>query len=163
GSFACHGTCMGGHEPDWNADFAGPLRAAASQAFSGVECLFLQGCAGDIAPWDFWMGNPRPRAHSYENRDELGSNVGAGIARVASGLRSVSGGSVGAISRMLALQRRQPGWEQAELDLVEKSLLAQAEPEFPELWAPHVHTVNSAQLFPLGYQRGAVGMYQNMR
>jgi hypothetical protein len=157
-SFACHGTCIGGHVPDWNADFAAPLRAAV-----GGECLFLQGCAGDIAPWDFWMGNPNPRAHSYANRDELGERVGAEAARVAGRVELSSDARVRASSRVLPMRRRQLAWEQAELDLVERSLRAQPEPEDPELWADHIHTANSAQLFPLQYQRGAVGMYQNMR
>jgi neutral ceramidase len=163
-SFACHGTCMGGHVPDWNADFAAPLRLAVERELSrSVECLFLQGCAGDIAPWDFWMGNPQPRAHSYANRDELGARVGREIARVADGLQTTPDVRVAATSRMLPMRRRQLTWEQSELDLIERSLRNQADPDYPEVWAEHVHTANSAQLFPLTYQRGAVGMYQNMR
>jgi hypothetical protein len=162
-SFACHGTCMAGQVPDWNADFAAPLRLAVQRELAGAECLFLQGCAGDIAPWDFWMGNPSPRPHTYANRDELGERVGAEIARVAGALRSVSRAPVAAHSRMLPLRRRQLAWEQAELDLIERSLRSQPEPELPELWPDHVHTANSAQTYPLGYQRGALGMYQNMR
>jgi neutral ceramidase len=162
-SFACHGTCIGGHVPDWNADFAAPVRLTVERALPGVECLFVQGCAGDIAPWDFWMGNPSPRAHSYANRDELGECVGAEVVRVASGVDTAGGQRVAAHSRMVPLRRRQLSWEQAELDLIERSLRNQREPEYPELWAEHVHTANSAQLFPLQYQRGGVGMYQNMR
>jgi hypothetical protein len=163
-SFACHGTCMGGHVPDWNADFAAPLRLAVEREMSGsVECLFLQGCAGDIAPWDFWMGNPQPRAHSYANRDELGERVGREIARVAGGLLTTADVRVAALSRILPMRRRQLTWEQSELDLIQRSLRNQPDPDYPELWAEHVHTANSAQLFPLTYQRGAVGMYQNMR
>lgn len=161
-SFACHGTCIGGHVADWNADFAAPLRERVQQQL-GCECLFLQGCAGDIAPWDFWMGNPMPRAHSYANRDELGERVGNEAARVAQAIDLHADARVAASSRMLALRRRQLTWEQAELDLIERSLHVQAEPEYPELWAEHTHTVNSAQQFPLPYQRGALGMYQNMR
>jgi hypothetical protein len=64
---------------------------------------------------------------------------------------------------MVPLRRRQLSWEQAELDLIERSVRNQHEPEYPELWAENVHTANSAQLFPVQYQRGAMGMYQNMR
>ncbi len=163
GSFACHGTCMAGQVAEWNADFAAPLRLTVERELSGsVECLFLQGCAGDIAPWDFWMGNPHPRPHSYPNRDELGERVGQEIARVAAQLRTQDA-RVAASSRMLPMRRRQLNWQQWELDLIERSLREQPDPDYPELWAEHVHTANSAQLFPLGYQRGAVGMYQNMR
>jgi neutral ceramidase len=163
GSFACHGTCMGGHVPDWNADFAAPLRLTVQRELPGAECLFLQGCAGDIAPWDFWMGNPSPRPHTYPNRDELGERVGLEIARVAAQLQTAADARVAATSQMLPLRRRQLQWEQVELDLIERSLRAQPQPDLPELWAEHVHTANSAQLFPLPYQRGALGMYQNMR
>ena len=130
---------------------------------SSVECLFLQGCAGDIAPWDYWMGNPHPRAHSYPNRDELGERVGTEIARVAHRLQTTANARVAALSRMLPIRRRQLTWEQSELDLIERSLRNQPDPDYTELWLEHVHTANSAQLFPLSYQRGAVGMYQNMR
>jgi len=161
-SFACHGTCMAGHVPDWNADFAAPLRSTVQRDLGG-ECLFLQGCAGDVAPWDFWMGNPRPRAHSYANRDELGARVGAEVAGVAAALRTSAEARLAATSRMVPLRRRQLVWDDDELDLVERSLSHQAEPGYPELWPEHVHTSNSAQLYPLPYQRGAVGMYRSMR
>jgi neutral ceramidase len=162
-SFACHGTAMAGHVPDWNADFAAPLRVAVEHELPDVECLFLQGCAGDVAPWDFWMGNPRPRAHSYANRDELGRRIGAEAARVAAGLATTPAARVRATSRLLAMRRRRLAFDDTELDLIHRSLSTQPTPDYPELWDEQTHTVNSAQLFPQGYQRGAVGMYRNMR
>jgi hypothetical protein len=160
-SFACHGTCMAGHVPDWNADFAAPLRAAVSAQLGG-ECIFLQGCAGDVAPWDFWMGNPAPKQHSYANRDELGRLVGLETARVASQVSVSSDADVSVTSTVVPLRRRQLQFEDDELNAVSRSLESQPLPAFPNLWPDHVHTVNSAQLFPLPYQRGAVGMYRNM-
>jgi hypothetical protein len=161
-SFACHGTCMAGHVPDWNADFAAPLRATVSGQLGG-ECLFLQGCAGDVAPWDFWMGNPMPKQHSYANRDGLGELVGLEAARVAARLSLAADADLSVKSDIVPLRRRQLPFDDLELAAVSRSLAAQPMPTFPELWADHVHTVNSAQLFPLPYQRGAVGMYRNMR
>jgi neutral ceramidase len=162
-SFACHGTCMAGHVPDWNADFAAPLRQTVQHALEGAECLFLQGCAGDVAPWDFWMGNPRPRPHTYANRDELGTRVGDEVARVTSQVATVADARITTMSRTVFMRRRQLSFTDAELLGAERALAAQPDPKYPELWAKHVHTVNSAQLFPLDYQRGAVGMYRNMR
>jgi neutral ceramidase len=162
GSFACHGTCMGGQVPDWNADFAAPLRLGVEDELQGAECLFLQGCAGDIAPWDFWMGNPHPRLHTYANRDELGLRLGREIARVAKAL-DPGDATLKATSRFLDMKRRQLSWSDVELDLIDRSLKNRPDPDYPALWAPDVHTVNSAQMFPLSYQRGAVGMYRTMR
>jgi hypothetical protein len=163
-SFACHGTCMAGHVPDWNADFAAPLRNhVTGELGAGAACLFLQGCAGDVAPWDFWMGNPAARPHTYANRDELGGRIGAEVVRVAGGLRTVDEARVAATSSMVSLRRRQLPFTDAELEATETALRNHADEAYPELWAAHVHTVNSAQLFPLPYQRGAVGMYRNMR
>jgi hypothetical protein len=51
----------------------------------------------------------------------------------------------------------------AQLETMQLTLDERVDPDYPELWAEHVHTVNSAQLFPLPYQRGALGMYRNMR
>jgi neutral ceramidase len=163
GSFACHGTCMAGHVPDWNADFAAPLRQTVQHALEGTECLFLQSCAGDVAPWDFWMGNPRPRPHTYANRDELGARLGDEVARIASQIETLADAGISAISRTVLMRRRRLSYTDAELEAVERSLASRPDPEYPELWPERVHTVNSAQLFPLSYQRSAVGMYRDMR
>jgi neutral ceramidase len=162
-SFACHGTSLGGHTLLWNADFPDPLRATVLREHPGAECLFVQGCAGDIAPWDFWMGNYNARPMSYENRDALGEALGAEALRVLAEVHTTADARVFATARTLPLQRRKLTWDDHEIDLIERSLKNTPDPPYPEAWEAHVHTTNSAQLFPLGYQRGAVAMYRDMR
>jgi hypothetical protein len=162
-SFACHGTSLGGHTLLWNADFPGPLRDTVVRAWPRTECLFVQGCAGDIAPWDFWMGNYNARPMSYENRDALGEALGAETVRVLAEIHTTADARVAAISRMLPLKRRQLNWDDHEIDLIERSLKNTPDPPYPQVWESQVHTTNSAQLFPLLYQRGAVAMYRDMR
>jgi len=162
-SFACHGTSLGGHTLLWNADFPGPLRAAVQRAHPQAECLFMQGCAGDIAPWDFWMGNNSARPMSYENRDALGEALGAEAVRVLAEVHTTGDARIAATSRMLPLQRRQLTWDAHQIDLIGRSLNNTPDPLSPDVRDRPVHTANSAQLFPLMYQRGAVAMYRDMR
>jgi len=154
---------MAGQTLLWNADFAAPLRDTVQPGRPGGECLFLQGCAGDIAPWDFWFGNDDARRHTYENRDALGARLGAEVLRVLPTIETVSDIRLAASSRMVPLRRRQLSWDDHELELIGRSLESALPPDFPEFWPDDLHTTNSAQRFPIHYQRGAVRMYHDMR
>lgn len=161
--FSCHGTCMAGQTLLLNADFAAPLRDTVEAGWPGGECLYLQGCAGDIAPWDYWFGNDEARRHTYENRDELGARLGAEALRVLNGIATSGDVRLAYTSSLLPLQRRQLPWDEHEIELIARSLENTPPPAFPEVWPDDLHTTNSAQRFSLHYQRGALRMYQDMR
>src|SRR5260370_34988024 len=100
---------------------------------------------------------------SYETRDAVGEALGAESVRVLAEIDPTADARVAAISRMLPLKRRQLNWDDHEIDLIERSLKNSPDPPYPQVWESQVHTTNSAQLFPLLYQRGAAAMYRDMR
>jgi neutral ceramidase len=58
-AYACHPVVVGPEVPELSSDFVGPLRARV-RAWTGGDCQFLQGCAGNIIPLEAFFDHSGP-------------------------------------------------------------------------------------------------------
>ena len=161
-SFAAHPISVGGSTVFWDAEYIGPLREVVERALPGAECVFLQGCAGDVAPFDMWFGNYECRPNNYETRDDLGRRIGETAVGLLAGVETTGDAKVAYGSEMLDLRRRRHAYEIEEIETILGELEQQPDPDVPEVWGPGMHTMVSAQLLPKTYQQGALRMYRDM-
>ena len=161
-AFACHPITMAGHTLLWHAEFPGPFRAAVEAACPGAMAVFLQGCAGDVGPWNYWFGNPDALPQTYAHRDRLGTELADRVLGVLPQIATSGACLVAGRARRISLRRRRLPWPDEEVLALEARLRSMPEPAYPETWPDDLHTMNSAQRLPLMYQKGAVAMYADM-
>jgi neutral ceramidase len=160
-SFACHGTCVGGHTLDWGADFPATLRAEV-EATVGAECLFLQGAAGDVAPFDFWFGNEDPQPMGFETATRLGKALAKSTLACLDDVETHDDVTLVARSASVALERRRIDVEPQILDELEANIRAHHEPPTRDAWPLTLHTTTSAQLEPAEYQLGVIAFVRDL-
>lgn len=161
-SYACHPITIAGHTRLWDSDYPGPLRTRLRSELGIATCVFLQGAAGDVAPFDFWFGNSAPRPHSFECRDDLARVLAETALEVAAGVDALSELPVAARSSTLELPRRRFPWTEAEVAALAAVHTQPPDDGYPELWEPSVHTATSAQQFPEYYRHGALELYRSL-
>jgi len=161
-SMAVHPISVGGVSTSWDAEYVAPLRQTLESEVPGLECIFLQGCAGDVAPFDWWFGNAEASPHGYAARDLLGRGIGEAALALYAAIETSPEARVAADSSWLELRRRRPGYDAAELRALIAERESRDDPDWPETWAPEVHTMTSAQMFPRSYQLAALKMYLDM-
>jgi neutral ceramidase len=160
--FTAHPISIAGQTLLWNADYPGPLREEVERALPGAACVFLQGCAGDVAPWNYWFGNEDARPHTYANRDELGQTLAARVLEILPDAVSDEA-PVRAASRVLQLRRRQLPWTLEEIEAFAASLHDENPVPFPSVWPDDLHSMTSAQRYPVGYQLGRLSLYAGIK
>jgi hypothetical protein len=162
-SFAAHPITVGGITREWDAEYPGPMRAAFEDAVPGVEPMFIQGCAGDVAPFtDWWFGNRDASRHSYEGRDALAGRIAESALAAYEIARATADARVAGTSEWLELRRRRHAYSAEEIRSVMDDWQSRATPAWPETWPPAIHTMTSAQDFPDSYMWGALTMYLDM-
>ena len=160
-SFACHGTCVGGHVLEWGADFPGTLRAEVEGAFGG-ECVFLQGAAGDIAPFDFWFGNRNPQPMGFETAARLGRELAKSTLACLDSVVTHDDVALESRSVSVALERRRTAIEPGMLDALEADIRAHHDPPTRAEWPLTLHTTTSAQSEPADYQLGVIAFVRDL-
>jgi hypothetical protein len=162
-NFTAHPITVGGVTTEWDAEYPAPLRAGVEHALPGAECLFVQGCAGDVAPFDdWWFGNREASRHSYERRDWLGEKLAEAALEAHARADTTADASVAADARSLELRRRRHGYTAEQISAATAEWEAGPQPDWPETWSEDVHTMTSAQQFPASYMWGALTMYADM-
>jgi hypothetical protein len=161
-SMAVHPITVGGVSTLWDTDFVGALRATVETALPGAECVFLQGCAGDVAPFDWWFGNEAASPHGHEAADRLGRGIGEAAAALLPGIDTTADVRVDAASTTLDLRRRRHAYDADEIRARIADVEGDPAPQWPEVWGPEVHTMTSAQMFPRSYLLTGLRMYLDM-
>jgi neutral ceramidase len=161
-STAAHPITVGGTTVYWDAEYIASVRSTFDAVHPGVECVFLQGCAGDLAPFDWWFGDYEASPHGYEARDRLGRSIGEAALELYSAIPTAHEARVAADSVALDLRRRRHEYGADEIRELLAELGDAPEADLPEVWGPKVHTMTSAQMFPRTYKQGALRMYLDM-
>ncbi len=161
-SFACHPITIGGQTRLWDTDYPGPLRSMLRGELGVTDCVFLQGAAGDTAPFDFWFGNESPRLHSFECRDDLARAIAGSAVETAQGIVVQADLPLRFASNVIELPRRVFPWTEAEVAARAAVQPFKPEQDYPEVWDATVHTATSAQRFPDYYQHYALELYQRL-
>lgn len=108
-NFASHMT-LGRQNVLFSADFPGFLGRFFQRVYGeGVQAIFLNGCCGDVNPWDYYHGNPRPRRpQTYPEAERFANIISGEAVKVCEWIETTSEVRIKALSETVELPLRKP-------------------------------------------------------
>ncbi len=79
--YACHAVVLGPTSCKYSADWPGAMMARVESAIPGVQCMFVQGGAGDINP--LFLGRTGKEEEDFATMQKMGELMGAEVLRAA--------------------------------------------------------------------------------
>jgi neutral/alkaline ceramidase-like enzyme len=83
--YACHAVVLGPTSCKYSADWPGAMMAKVEAELKGVQCMFVQGGAGDINP--LWMGRSGKEEQDFVPVQKMGELMGAEVLRTVKKVR----------------------------------------------------------------------------
>ena len=156
-NFQCHALAVGGQYLLWTADFPGFMRDFVESAYPLSSCLFLQGAAGDIHPWDWWFGNMEPKhPATFEEAEKLGRILGSEACKVLEGIDTSKDVEIKVASKRILLEGRRFPWSKEEAEEVIEEVLRKDKPWRKAVWPKGVTIADIYHRYPSGYRYGLI-------
>jgi len=155
-NFPCHGVSDGGQYLEWSGDFPGEMSAFMEEKDSPAVCLFFQGAAGDIHPFDWWFGNMESKhMHTHEDTRLLGEALGSEALRVARSCETTSEAVLRTATARMELPRHRVSWTVEDAKELQAELREWQVPYQGDVWPEGTTTANAAARHPEQYGQGA--------
>ena len=142
-NFGCHPVAVGGQYLVWSADFPGLMCSFVERAVPGSTCLFINGAAGDVQPWDMYFGNEHPKhAQTHEEAEKFGRVLGSEAIRSMETMPKPKAVALRSKTTTLRLKLREMPSENEARKLLD-SILSRYKPWTKDTWDPgdHVSTI----------------------
>lgn len=111
-AYGCHPVVLGWDVAEVSSDFVGPLRARV-RAWTGGDCMFLQGCGGNVLPLEaFW--SDRGPEREFGDRLALAALAGRDLAET---VRTEPRQQATASAVPIAVWRREPTGEELPTEI----------------------------------------------
>jgi len=156
-NYQCHALCVGGQYLLWTADFPSFMREYIEKNYPGSSCLFLQGAAGDIHPWDWWLGNLNPRhMATFEEAKKFGRIIGSEACKILETIQTNSNVEIKVGIKKIKLKGRKFSWSLSEIEETIKEVLERDKPWRGKKWPKGVTVSNIYHKYPDGYRYGLI-------
>ncbi len=150
-NYACHPITLGGQNMLLTADYVYYLSELIHKYEPKALTFFLNGACGDINPFDWYFGNPKPKyKHSYKSSKRFGYSIGGEAIKVLENIDTEEEVNLKIKSERIKLEKRKPPSVE-EAERLVREALKRGKRFDKERWDDEDHVCNIRSKYSLEY------------
>jgi hypothetical protein len=150
--FSAHPLCGMGYDDRWSADFPGYAASRLAAGHAGIHAQYLQGSAGDAAPFDWWFGNTAPAEPTHDaTAQKLGQLLAEECETLWDQTRPAASNSLEVRRKVLQVPVRRFWFSREDVDTLIDELAPRIAANPPQPWGDRLHVATVAQSEPEVY------------